>query len=128
MALQVGYLGVFVFFPFLMKIEKVALFCFEHDETSYWRAFGLGMAGFSFIMIYVALIYSPAYIDDCLSAFYFSLAAVLYTRVRDVTAMEGDAEERMLTSGEWSRDGSPVMDGVVHEGDMPTYEDLQVGE
>jgi hypothetical protein len=102
MALQVGYLGVVVFLVFLAKIERVALYCFERDEAPYWQAFGLGMAGFSFVMMYIALVYSPAYIDDCLSAFYFSLAGVLYTRVRDASTLEHAVSGQTIARSERS--------------------------
>lgn len=84
MSLQLGYLGTLVFFLLFRTIEKSALRCFEYDSEPYWRAFGLGMAGFSFIMMFVALFYSPAYADDAISAIYFCLAAVLYTRARNL--------------------------------------------
>jgi len=76
----VGYIGAFVYFLIFYLILRKSLYYFKIEEEPYWRAFDLGMIGFSFIMIIIGLFYVPVFIDDAISAFYFSLAGFIIIR------------------------------------------------
>jgi hypothetical protein len=80
MALQVGYLGFISFIYFYWLILNEAIRCFHSEEQAFWRAFALGMANFSFVMLFIAQYYSPAYKDDSLSILFFCLAAITVLR------------------------------------------------
>jgi len=80
LGLQVGYLGAFVFFILLYLIFKVSVIFYKREKDPYWQAFGLGITAFSLIMIISSVLYTPFFIHDAISAFYFCLAGIAVTK------------------------------------------------
>jgi hypothetical protein len=81
LALQVGYLGAFIYIALFYLILRGAVYCFADEMDPYWRSFGLGMIGFSFIMLLMILSYTPAFNSDAISAFCFCLAGFTMKRI-----------------------------------------------
>ncbi len=79
--LQVGYLGAILYFLLLYLMLRKSIYYFKIEENPYWKSFGLGMIGFSFIVLLIALFYVQILDDDIIPAFYFCLAGILMKRI-----------------------------------------------
>lgn len=82
LGLQVGYIGMIIYLLLFYLILRNSASYFRREVDPYWRAFGLGTVIFSFIMIFFGLFYSPAFINDALSSFYFCLAGFTIARFK----------------------------------------------
>jgi hypothetical protein len=74
LALQIGYIGALVYTLLFVGIMIYAGRYFRSEKDPYWKAFGMGIGGFSFVMIIMILTYYPVFIDDLLPIVYFILA------------------------------------------------------
>jgi len=75
LALQTGYIGALIYlFLFYMILVKSSQY-FRLEDRSYWKSFGLGMIGFSFVMIFISVSYNSVFIDDMIPMVYFLLVA-----------------------------------------------------
>jgi len=77
LTLQSGLLGFVLFLSLFYLLLKKSLIVFRRSENRTVSAFGLGTAGFSFIMIFISLIYSPVFTNDAISSFYFCLTGII---------------------------------------------------
>jgi hypothetical protein len=77
LALQVGYVGAFVYHLIFIFILVYAARIFRSEKEPYWKSFALGVVGYSFVMLIIGLTYWPVFIDDLLPMVYFILAAFL---------------------------------------------------
>lgn len=82
LGVQVGMIGLVVFFSFIYFLLRKSIRYFKNEVDPYWRSFGFGMVGFSFIMIFMGLLYHPIFENDAISAIYFCLAGEMVVRDR----------------------------------------------
>ena len=75
LALQVGYIGAILYILLFFLIMKKCINYYNKEKDSYWKSFGLGMIGFSFIMLFSGLFYNLIFEDDLVPVVYFLLAA-----------------------------------------------------
>jgi hypothetical protein len=80
LALQAGYLGVLIYFLLFVLILTAASQYYKSEPKGYWKSFGLGMVGFSFIMLWISIAYWAVYTGDLIPMVYFLLAAFLVKR------------------------------------------------
>lgn len=76
-AMSVGYLGVFFVFLLLFIIMRKCSSYYKKAIDPFWRAYGLSMAAFSFIMIIINFAYAPIILDDLLASLYFCLSSFI---------------------------------------------------
>ena len=81
LGLQVGYLGVFIYFLLFYLILRKSVRYFKKEADPYWCSFGFGMVGFSFTMLFLSLFYGTFFNHSAISAFYFCLAGFLMKRM-----------------------------------------------
>lgn len=79
-AMNAGYLGAFLIFLLIYVIMRKCAAYFRKEKEPFWRAFGLSLVVFSFILIFINVIYAPVMIDDLLSTLYFGLAGFIVVR------------------------------------------------
>ncbi|UCG57956.1 MAG: hypothetical protein JSU70_00340 [Phycisphaerales bacterium] len=80
LGIQVGYIGAAIYLLLFYLILRKALHCLGKERDPYWRSFGLGMAAFSFTILFMSIAYSRVFGHDSASAFYFCLAGFLVKR------------------------------------------------
>jgi len=93
LALQVGYVGSFVYHLLFILILLYAARFFKSESDPYWKSFGLGMVGFSFVMFLISATYWSVFIDDMLPLIYFMLVGFLVIKKmeRDEDGVEQSA-------------------------------------
>jgi O-antigen ligase len=91
LAIQVGYVGAFIYHLLFIVILAYAARFFKTETDPYWKAFGLGMVGFSFVMFLISLTYWPVFIDDLLPLIYFMLAGFLVLKKIKTSGIEQSA-------------------------------------
>lgn len=82
LTMNVGCLGAGLVFLFLFVILRRCVAFFYAARDSYWRAFGLGMVGFSFIMILMNIMYAPVLITELAAMHFFTLVLFLALKQR----------------------------------------------
>ncbi len=75
LALQVGLLGAIIYLFIFYRILVECHSHFEREKNAYWKSFGLGMVGFSFVMLFINIFYSPVLTDDLFPMIFFLLVA-----------------------------------------------------
>lgn len=82
LAMNVGYLGVFLIFMLIFIILRRCSAHFHKEKNAFWRSFGLSMAVFSFVMLIINFAYAPLLLVDLISIHYFSFSAIVIFRER----------------------------------------------
>lgn len=95
LGIQVGYVGAAMYFLLFYVILRRALYCLDRDRDPYWRSFALGMAAFTFPVLFLSIAYTRVFSHDAVSAFYFCLAGFLVKR----TQMYEDAHLSPVSCG-----------------------------
>ena len=80
LGVQVGYFGTIIYFLIYYCLLRKCHSYYKKEKDPFWRSFALGMTGFSFILLFTSLIYTPFFNDDSVAAFYFCLAAIVIIR------------------------------------------------
>jgi hypothetical protein len=80
LAMNVGYLGVFLIFLLIFIILRRSAAIFYNKNDPFWRSFGVSMAVFSFIMLVINFAYAPLFLMDLISVHYFSFSGILLLR------------------------------------------------
>ena len=80
LALQIGYLGALAYLYLFYRILKSALLFHRMETDPYWKSFGFGMLGFSFVMLLISLTYWAVFMDDLIPGVFFMLAAFFIQR------------------------------------------------
>jgi hypothetical protein len=86
LGIQVGYLGLLVFFLFLYFLTRRAYQYFLSEQEGFWRSCALGIVGFSFSLILTGMLYDPFFSNDSISAFYYcsiGLALINSNKIKD---------------------------------------------
>ncbi|UCE40729.1 MAG: hypothetical protein JSV17_14970 [Candidatus Aminicenantes bacterium] len=94
LALQVGYTGSFIYlFLFFLILIQAARY-FRSENRPYWKSFGLGVVGFSFVMLIKSISYWAVFIDDLLPLIYFMLAGftIRLKMAKDAEKTQGNTE------------------------------------
>jgi hypothetical protein len=78
MVLQVGCIGVVVYLFLFYYFLRKCLFYFHRESTPYWRAFILGVASFSFVILFISLLYAPIFTGGLIPLVYFLLVGFIY--------------------------------------------------
>jgi hypothetical protein len=76
-SLQTGFLGASIYFSLFFFILVVASRYYKEEKQPYWKAFGLGMVGYTFVMLWINLTYWTVHLDDMLPLVYFLLVAFM---------------------------------------------------
>lgn len=97
LAIQVGYLGAFLFFLFLYIFLKESYLYFRQEDDQYWKSVASGMVGFTFIYLITCLVYVPFFNMSGVSVFYFYLLAIVVLRKRIMKAQENTATRKSST-------------------------------
>lgn len=92
-AMSVGYLGVFFVFLLLFIIMRKCSTYYKKAVDPFWRAYGLSMAAFSFIMIIINFAYAPIILDDLLASLYFCLSSFIILKANRL----GEEKKQELT-------------------------------
>ncbi len=74
-ALQTGLIGAFIYLSLFYIILIKCLRYYRLEKSPYWKSFGLGMLGFSFIMLFISIFYHPIFVEDLMPMVYFLLVA-----------------------------------------------------
>jgi hypothetical protein len=98
LAIQVGYLGAFLFFLFLYVFLKESYLYFRQEDDQYWQSVGSGMVGFTFIYLITCLVYIPFFNFSGVSVFYFYLLAIVVLRKRIMKAQKNTATHQSCTT------------------------------
>ncbi len=77
LAIQVGYFGALVYLFLFLYILKNIYKIYKLESRPYWKAFFLGMIGFSFIMLTISFSYGPIIADDMITLMFFLLVAFI---------------------------------------------------
>jgi len=78
--IQVGLCGLLLFSLLFYLILKKSYTLFQQEKDPYWKSMGLGVSLFSFIMLVLCFLYSPFFLADSISSFYFCLAGFMMVR------------------------------------------------
>ncbi len=84
LAMNVGYLGALVFLLLLLLIMRKCIFLFKIEKDPYWRSFGLGMIGFSFVIIVISLSYANIAVTDLFAVHYFCFSSFIILRINNL--------------------------------------------
>lgn len=77
-ALQHGHIGAILYFLILIRCLIMCRNSFYKNQEPYWVAYSFGALGFSFVMIFLGLVYaSTIFHTDMVSLLYFYVIAVL---------------------------------------------------
>lgn len=82
LGIQVGYVGTVIYMLIFYYLMKKCYCYYKKEKDPFWRSFALGMAGFSFILLFTSLVYTPFFNHDAVSAFYFCLVAIVIIRLK----------------------------------------------
>jgi len=82
-ALQTGYLGALIYFSIFFFVLIVASRYYKAEKRPYWKAFGLGMVGFTFVMLWINMTYWTVHLDDMLPLVYFLLVAFMMKKMEN---------------------------------------------
>jgi hypothetical protein len=91
LAIQVGYVGSFVYHLIFIAILIYAARFFKSETDPYWKAYALGIVGFSFVMFLISATYWAVFIDDMLPMIYFILVGFLYIKGMEKNRIEQPA-------------------------------------
>jgi len=91
LALQVGYVGSFIYHLLFVIILIYASRFFKSESDPYWKSFALGIVGFSFVMFLISLTYWSVFIDDMLPMIYFILVGFLFIKKMERDSIEQSA-------------------------------------
>jgi hypothetical protein len=78
LGIQVGYLGLLAFFLFLFSLLRASYLYFLNEHRSFWRPCALGIVGFSFVLLLTGMLYTPFFLDDSISAFYYCVMGLAF--------------------------------------------------
>jgi hypothetical protein len=91
LAIQVGYVGSLIYHLLFIAILIYASRFFHSETDPYWKAYALGMVGFSFVMFLISATYWAVFIDDMLPMVYFILAGFLVWKKMEKNKIEQPA-------------------------------------
>jgi len=80
LALQIGYPGTIIYLFLFLAMMIASLKFSSRESRKYWKAFNFGMFGFSFVMVFLSIFYSPVFGSDLIPLIYFLLAAFMITQ------------------------------------------------
>ena len=82
-ALQTGFVGALVYFSVFLFILIAASKYYKTETRPYWKAFALGMVGYTFVMLWINVTYWTVHLDDMLPLVYFLLVAFMLKKTEN---------------------------------------------
>lgn len=93
LALQTGYIGAIIYLFLFYSILLKSFQYYRLEDRPYWKSYGFGMLGFSFVMLFISLFYNVVFINDLIPMVYFLLAAFTIKQISNIKS-----EENLLDS------------------------------
>lgn len=85
LGLQIGYVGALFYLAFFWFVLQKTKIYFYNETDRFRKALAGGFVTFSFIILFISIVYNPIFLHDSVSAIYFCLAGIMVARSETIS-------------------------------------------